>query len=45
MLKSLVVINSWVVVAAKDRKELKSSRKQRMVWIKWMKVENIDIKD
>jgi len=27
MLKSPVIINSWGVVAAKERKELKSSRK------------------
>ena len=40
MLKSPVLINSWGVVAANERKELKSSRKQRMVWNKLTRMED-----
>jgi len=40
MLKSPVMINSWGVVATKERKELKSSRKTVVVFNRWTKVED-----
>jgi len=45
MLKSPRIINSWGVVAAKERKELKSSRKTGWFRMSGRRWRSIDIED